>query len=97
MGATRSCLSAAGLGHAVRDLAIARAARRLPGATISWLAGDVARELLARTADAAGGGTLHHRATILESVSQASHQPASSRYVIRPLRAMRLLRISSTI
>jgi UDP-N-acetylglucosamine:LPS N-acetylglucosamine transferase len=85
-----------GLGHAVRDLAIARELHaRLPGATISWLAGDVARELLARN-----GQTLLPEAeryttgaTILESVSQGfTLNLASPRYFIRPLRAMRLLR-----
>jgi len=98
MGATRILFvsGSVGLGHAVRDLAIARELHaRLPGATISWLAGDVARELLARN-----GQTLLPEAeryttgaTILESVSQGfTLNLASPRYVIRPLRAMRLLR-----
>jgi len=98
MGATRILFvsGSVGLGHAVRDLAIARELHaRLPGATISWLAGDVARELLARN-----GQTLLPEAeryttgaTILESVSQGfTLNLASPRYLIRPLRAMRLLR-----
>lgn len=98
MGATRILFvsGSVGLGHAVRDLAIARELHaRLPGASISWLAGDVARELLARN-----GQTLLPEAeryttgaTILESVSHGcTLNLASPRYFLRPLRAMRLLR-----
>jgi predicted glycosyltransferase len=37
-----------GLGHVARDIAIARALRReVPGAAVSWLAGDAARDVVA--------------------------------------------------
>src|SRR5215218_1916795 len=57
-----------GLGHAHRDLAIARELRRLnPGVEIAWLAGEPARQLIAE----AGETLLPETATFGDETSSA--------------------------